>query len=99
MKSTADKAHMKFSGNLNVELRRSAGLADTLVCQFWQNKLNVITHLQVFRPCYFLNLFHFHVTDDINVLNSTGSSALIELGDGRSVRKYLPGDFGASKCL
>ena len=99
MKSAADKAHTKFSENLNVELRRSAGLADTLVYQYWQNKLNVVTHLQVFQPCYFLNLFHFHVTDDINVLNGTGSSAVIKLGDGRCVRKYLPGDFGASKCV
>jgi Gpi18-like mannosyltransferase len=89
MKSAADNEHMEFSGNLHVELHRSAGLADTLVYQYWQNKLKVVTHLQVFQPCYFVNLFHFHVTDDISVLNNTGSSDLIKNCDGCYVRKYL----------
>ena len=71
---------------------------------FWsintgKNKLNVVTIYRVFQPCYFANLFHLHVTDHINVLNSTGSSALIKLDDGRCVHECLPGDFGALKCL
>jgi predicted metalloprotease with PDZ domain len=46
---------------------------------------SLVTHLQVFQPRYFVNLFHFHfhVTDDITGLNNTGSSALINLGDER----------------
>jgi len=89
------------------QLLRSAACLHTNQSRSYLNHLVSILAKQVehnntfigFQPFYFLNLFHFHVTDDINVLNSTGSSALIKLGDGRCVRKYLPGDFGASKCL
>jgi hypothetical protein len=56
MKSVVDNAHMKFSGNLNVELLRSAGLSDILVYQYWQKQVERSDHLQGF-PALLLREF------------------------------------------